>query len=155
MTKPIVRLLFACLMLGIIGGTTALAEECTGTITPEEALKAEDARYKAQTTNDFAAMEKMFGNDLVYFHSSAAADNKESYIKSMQSGATKYKVMKRTEEKVRTYGCVAIITGVVNVEATSGGQELKLVLRFHSEWVKRPQGLQFVSWQATRVPEKK
>ncbi len=97
----------------------------------------------------------MFGNDLVYFHSSAATDNKESYIKSMQSGATKYKVMKRSETKVRTYGCVAIITGIVDVDVTSGGEDLKLKLRFHSEWAKRGQGLQFVSWQATRVPEKK
>jgi len=34
-------------------------------------MRAETARYAAQTANDFAAMEKLFGNDLTYNHSSA------------------------------------------------------------------------------------
>ena len=39
-------------------------------------MNAENARYAAQTSNDFAAMEKLFGSDLTYNHSSAATDNK-------------------------------------------------------------------------------
>src|SRR2546422_5705128 len=38
--------------------------------TAEEAMRAETARYAAQTANDFAAMEKLFGNDLTYNHRS-------------------------------------------------------------------------------------
>ena len=61
----------------------------------DEALKAEDARYAAQTTNDFAAMEKLYSPDLVYVHSSAVVDSKDSYINSMRSGTVQYKVMRR------------------------------------------------------------
>ena len=152
----IVRLLFGCLMLGIVAaGSTAWAEECSGAITAEEALRAEEARYAAQTTNDFSAMERMFGQDLIYIHSSAVVDNKESYIQSMRSGTAKYKSMRRGFVKVRTYGCLAIITGTTEFDVTSSGEDLSLQLRFHSVWVKRGQGVQFVSWQATRVPQKK
>jgi ketosteroid isomerase-like protein len=155
MTRLLLRLVCGCLMFGLMGGGMAWAEECSGAITADEALSAEDARYTAQTTNDFAAMERMFGPDLVYFHSSAAVDNKTSYIESMRSGTVKYRTMRRTEVKVRTYGCLAIITGIVEVEVTSSGENLSLQLRFHSVWAKRSQGIQFISWQATRIPPKK
>jgi len=155
MMRPIAGVLFGLLMIGFVAaGNTAWAEECSGAVTAEEALRAEDARYAAQTTNDFAAMERMFGSDLVYIHSSAVVDTKASYIESMRTGKAKYKVMRRSDAKVRTYGCVAIITGTTQLEVTSGGEELSLELRFHSIWAKRAQGLQFVGWQATRVPPK-
>ena len=155
MTRLFLRLVCGCLMLGLVGGATAWGEECSGAITADEALRAEDARYTAQTTNDFVAMEQMFGPDLVYFHSSAASDNKTSYIQSMKSGTVKYKKMGRRDVTVRTYGCLAVITGISDIEATSSGENLSLELRFHSMWAKRGQGVQFISWQATRVPPKK
>jgi len=155
MMKLFVRLLIVYLMLGIAAPSIAPAEECSGAVTAEEALRAEDARYAAQTSNDFAAMEKMFGQELVYFHSSAATDNKASYIDSMRTGKAKYKAMRRGEVNVRTYGCVAVITGTTQFDVTSSGEDLSLELRVHSVWAKRGQGLQFISWQATRVPPKK
>ena len=42
-------------ILGLVAVGTASAEDCSGTITAEEAMKAETARYAAQTSNDFAA----------------------------------------------------------------------------------------------------
>ena len=37
------------------------AQECSGTITVDEALKAEEARFKAQMSGNGAAMNKLFG----------------------------------------------------------------------------------------------
>ena len=86
--------LFALLaILALIAAGAASAQDCSGTITADEAIKAENARYAAQTTNDFAAMEKLFGNDLTYNHSSAATDDKAKYIDGMRSGRTKYRTM--------------------------------------------------------------
>ena len=145
-------LLFACASLGIGAAGIAHAEECGGAVTTDEALSAEDDRYKAQTTNDFAAMEKLFGDDLVYIHSSAVVDNKATYIDSMRSGAVKYRIMRRSAVTVRTYGCIAILSGQANFDVTVKGKDMSVDLRFHTIWVKRGGGLQFVSWQATRVP---
>ena len=144
-------LLFGCALLGIGAAGVASAEECGGPVTADEAQAAEDARYKAQTTNDFAAMERLFGNDLVYIHSSAAVDDKATYIESMRSGTVKYRIMRRSGVKVRTYGCIAILSGDANFDVTVKGKDLSVELRFHTVWVKRSAGLQFVSWQATRV----
>jgi hypothetical protein len=153
--KMIVGTLCGYLLVGILACSTVAAEECSGTITAGEALRADDARYAAQTANDFAAMERMFGQDLVYIHSSGAVDNKDTYIESMRSGRVKYKAVRRGETKVRTYGCLAIITGTADLDVNVGGEDRSLRLRFHSVWVKRGQSLQFVSWQATLVPPKK
>jgi hypothetical protein len=151
MIKSAFVLLFGYLVMGVTAAATASAEECSGSITAEEALRAEDARYAAQTANDFATMEKLFGADLVYIHSSAAVDDKASYIESMRSGTVKYRTMKRSNVKVRTYGCIAILTGDADFDVTVKGQELSVQLRFHTVYAKRPGGVQFVSWQATRL----
>ncbi len=153
MADRFLRLLALVSMLGLVAAGAASAQDCSGTITADEAMKAETARYAAQTANDFAAMEKLFGDDLTYNHSSAATDDKAKYIEAMRSGRTKYRKMTPNNDvKTRTYGCVAIITGTAVYEVTSGGQDRTVPLRFTAIWAKRPSGLQFVSWQSTGIP---
>src|SRR5205809_1235966 len=152
MANRFLRLFAVFAILGLVAVGTASAEDCSGTITAEEAMKAETARYAAQTSNDFAAMEKLFGNDLTYNHSSAASDDKAKYIEAMRSGRTKYRKMTpNSDVKTRTYGCLAIITGTAAYEVTSGGQERTVPLRFTAIWVKRPSGLELVSGQSTGI----
>jgi len=61
--------------------------------------------------------------------------------------------MKRSDTTTRTYGCVAILTGRADFQTTTKGQDSTVALRFHAIWVKRPAGLQFISWQSTRLPQ--
>jgi Domain of unknown function (DUF4440) len=142
-------------LLGLVTAGSASAQDCSGSITADEAMQAETARYAAQTANDFAAMEKLFGNDLTYNHSSSATDDKAKYIDGMRSGRTKYRKMTPNGDvKARAYGCIAIITGTAVYEVTSAGQERTVPLRFTAIWAKRPGGLEFVSWQSTGIPVK-
>jgi hypothetical protein len=153
MTHRLLRLFTLFAILGLVAVGTAVAQECSGAITADEAMKAELARYAAQTTNDFAAMDKLFGNDLTYNHSSAASDDKAKYIDAMRSGRTKYRKMTPNGDlKTRTYGCLAIITGTAVYEVTAGGQDRTVPLRFTAIWAKRPSGVEFVSWQSTGIP---
>jgi len=154
MANRFVRLFTLFAMLGLVAAGAAAAQECSGTITADEAMKAETSRYAAQTSNDFAAMEKLFGNDLTYNHSSAASDDKAKYIDAMRSGRTKYRTMKPNADlKTRTYGCIAIITGTAVYEVTAGGQDRTVPLRFTAIWAKRASGVEFVSWQSTGIPQ--
>jgi hypothetical protein len=155
MLQTFLKALFAFVALGVVAGGAASAEECSGNITEEEVLRAEDARYAAQIANDFAAMEQMFGPELVYIRSvDGAAADKRAYIETMRSGAVKYRAMRRSDVRVRTYGCLAMITGLFDLDLTVRGGDLSEQSRFHSVWAKRGQGVQFVSWQSTRVPPK-
>jgi hypothetical protein len=152
--KHITGLLFWGAMLGVVASGSAGAADCSDQVTAAEAVAAEDARYAAQTTEDFAAMEKLFGDDLVYVHSSTLVDTKASYIELMRSGEVHYRVMRRDDVTVRTYGCIAILSGHANYDVTIKGKDVAVEIRFHSIWAKRNGRLQFISWQATRVPPK-
>jgi len=153
MTDRFVRLFTLLALLMLVSAGAVSAQDCSGTITADEAMKAEMARYTAQTANDFAAMEKLFGSDLTYNHSSAATDSKASYIDSMRSGRVKYRKMTPNNDlTTRTYGCLALITGTAVYEVTSAGQDRTVPLRFTTIWAKRPSGIEFVSWQSTGIP---
>ena len=52
------------------------------------------------------------------------------------------------------YGCIAIITGTANFDVTVEGKDLSVELKFTSTWAKRDGRIQFIGWQATRVPPK-
>ena len=135
-----------------MAAVTTSTEACTGTIAAAEVLIAEEARYAAQMGNDFAALERLIGDELVYVHSSTNVDTKASFIESLRSGGVRYRNMRRGDVKVRCYGCIAIITGQGSFDVTVKGQDLTLNLLFHAVWAKRAAGVQFVSWQATRLP---
>jgi hypothetical protein len=137
----------------VLGTGGAQAAECSGTISTDEALKGEDARYTAQTTGDFAAMQRLFGDDLVYTHSTGKTDSKASYIELQRSQSVVYRRMERSNVTVRTYGCIAIITGSAHYQVTAGGKDLTPELVFHSIWAKRDGGVQFISWQSTSAPK--
>ena len=136
-----------------LGAGGALAAECGGTISADEALRGEDARYAAQTSGDFAAMERLFGDELLYTHSSGKSDSKASYIELQRSKSVVYRSMQRSDVNVRTYGCVAIITGSGHYGVTVNGKDSTVDLLFHSVWVKRDGGVQFVSWESTLAPK--
>lgn len=132
-------------------GVGVVTETNVGNITVADALQAEDTRYDAQIENDLEALDQLFGKDLVYIHSSTVQDTKASFIESLRSEKVSYHSMERSDSKVRTFGNVAIITGKAVFEVTTRGKDKTLNLLFHSVWVKRESGLQFVSWQATPI----
>ncbi len=149
------RKLIAVLLCGAMHWLPAASHAAScDPVTTAEALAAEDARYAAQVGEDFIAMEQLLADDLVYYHSSTLIDGKASYIDSLRSRAVSYLAMRRSDVSVRTFGCVAVITGLGNFDVRLNGKELSVEVRFHSLWARRDGRLQFVSWQATRTPPK-
>jgi ketosteroid isomerase-like protein len=118
-----------------------------------DAVKAAElARFTAQTTNDFTALDALLGADMVYTHSSAAVDDKASFIESMRSGAVKYESIEPRDLKIRVYGTTAVITGAGRFRVNARGQALDNQLRYTDVWVLRDGRWQMVSWQSTRLP---
>jgi hypothetical protein len=132
---------------------TAQAAGCEP-VNENAALAAEDERYAAQLQSDVTALDRLLADDLVYIHSNAQVDSKQAFIESLRSGAVKYLSMKRSDVRVRTFGCVAVITGLANYDVHFNGKDISVDLRFHSVWARRDGRLQFISWQSTRTPAK-
>ena len=117
-----------------------------------EILALEDKRYAAMTTNDLAALEALFHDEMIYTHSSAVVDTKASYLEALRSGKTRYKTAKRFEEKVRFAGDTALVTGRAEFEVELNGAPKTLRLRFLNVWTRTPAGWKFIAWQSCSLP---
>jgi ketosteroid isomerase-like protein len=118
----------------------------------QEILKLEDERFSAMIARDFARLQLLVHDELMYTHSSGVVDGKASWLDSMRSGRVRYKSARCSEQKVRIYGDTALITGRAHIEAEIGGQPKTLKLLFLNAWTRTPQGWQFVAWQSTPLP---
>jgi hypothetical protein len=130
---------------------SALAKECEP-IETAEVLKAEQLRLNSQMQNNLDIMSKLLDDQLVYVRNSAVVDTKNSYLNSMQKGATIYEHIEHVNDVVRVYGCVAILTGKGKYDVRIDQKPLNLVLRYHSIWQKSHGQVKLISWQATKVP---
>lgn len=146
-----------------VGGRVALVLAATlpglaGACEPGQVVAdvtAADAdRYRAMEAGDIPALAKYLGDDLIYTHSSALVDSKETYIDSLRSGKVVYKQTRRSDLRVSPYGCTAVMTGRGDFGVSIDGKDVDVQLRFTNVWVKNPEGWQMVAWEATRIPPK-
>jgi ketosteroid isomerase-like protein len=118
----------------------------------KEILALEDKRFAAMTSGNFAALESLVHDQLLYTHSSGNTDSKASWLDSLKSRKVKYKSVQCSERKVRVFGDVALVTGRAAIEADINGQAKSLRLLFLNAWTKTAQGWKFVAWQSTPLP---
>lgn len=134
--------------------TTLAAAAALGAQSKEadEITKAEMAFADALKKNDFAALERLLSNDLVYTHSSGLVETKAEYIAKLKSGEQKYSTMDYSNIKARVYGGDA---GVLNARIAMTGATKNVpfnntLLVIHI-WIKQGGRWQLVAHQTTRM----
>ena len=100
----------------------------------KEILALEDKRYAAMCGGDFAALEAMLHDELLYTYSSGLTDTKDTWLAALRSGKRKYKSAACSDRKVRLVGDTALITGRAAIEAEINGQPRSLRLVFLNAW---------------------
>src|SRR5258708_30671011 len=100
--KRLSGLLLGLAILAVNAASPAMAEDCGGPVTADEALASEDARYAAQMGDDYGSLQKLLGADLVYIHSSAGGGNKASFIDSMKFRTLHNSLIRRRDLTVPT-----------------------------------------------------
>ena len=109
-------------------------------------------RMAAMVAKDYARLEALIGDDLIYTHSSARMDTKASLIGAMQSGATVYTGADPSEVKAQELGDTVVLTGVARMQVVSNGTPNAFTIRFTDVWAKRAGGWQMTTWQSTKLP---
>jgi ketosteroid isomerase-like protein len=142
-------------LIGLFCAGMLLGPERAGAAdaTEDAVRKAEEARFAATVKADFAALDSLLADDLTYTHSNAKVETKKELLDLMRSGHYKYNSLQPEDMKVRAYGDTAVINGTAAVDVVSGGNPLKLKVRFTDVWAKRGGRWQLVAWQSTRIPE--
>ena len=119
----------------------------------ETVIELDKKRMQAMGDKDLATLEALLADDLIYTHSSARVDTKQSLIANMKSGATVYSSIEPSDVRAQDLGDAVVLTGVAWVKVVSRGKDLDFGVRFTDAYAKRNGRWQMVAWQSTRLPD--
>jgi ketosteroid isomerase-like protein len=110
-------------------------------------------RMDAMCKQDIAMLNALLADDLVYTHSSARLDTKQSLIAGITSGSTVYTAIEPSDVKAQDCGDAVILTGVARIRVMSNGKPNQFGVRFTDIYVNKGGQWQMAAWQSTRLPE--
>jgi len=108
-------------------------------------------RMAASVAKDYGTLNQLIADELIYTHSSARMDTKQSLIGNMRAGSTVYTAMTPSEVVAQDLGDAVVLTGVCAISVMSGGKPNSFKVRFIDVYAKRPAGWQMVTWQSTKL----
>jgi ketosteroid isomerase-like protein len=110
-------------------------------------------RMLAMAEKDIATLNAVLADDLIYTHSSARLDTKQSLIGNMESGSTVYNAVEPSDVKAQDLGSAVVLTGIARIRVTSGGNPNSFAVRFTDVYANKGGKWQMVTWQSTRLAE--
>jgi hypothetical protein len=116
-------------------------------------IELDRKRMTAMAEKDVATLNALLGDDLIYTHSSARLDTKQSLVGTMQSGATVYTAVVPSDVVAQDLGDAVVLTGVAAISVVSGGKANSFRVRFTDVYARRGGTWQMVTWQSTRLTD--
>ena len=115
-------------------------------------IELDKKRMTAMAQKDVATLKSMLCNGLVYTHSSARQDTKQSLIGAMESGGTVYTSMEPSEVKAQDLGNAVVLTGIAAISVNSNGKPNSFRVRFTNVYENQNGTWRMVTWQSTKLP---
>ena len=115
-------------------------------------IELDKKRMQAMAKKDIATLNAVLADDLIYTHSSARLDTKQSLIGNMQSGATVYTSVEPSDVKAQDLGDTVVLTGTCQIKVVSNGAPNAFGVRFTDVYAQRNGQWQMVTWQSTKLP---
>ena len=119
----------------------------------EMIIERDKQRMTAMAQKDVGALKGMLCKGLVYTHSSARQDTKESLINGMESGTTVYTSVVPSDVKAQDLGNAVVLTGVAAISVNSNGKANSFRVRFTDVWENQNGTWRMITWQSTKIPE--
>jgi ketosteroid isomerase-like protein len=116
-------------------------------------IELDRKRMTAMAEKDIATLNAVLADDLIYTHSSARLDTKQSLIGNMEAGSTVYNSVEPSDVKAQDLGSAVVLTGVARIRVTSGGKPNAFAVRFTDVYANKGGKWQMVTWQSTRLAE--
>jgi Domain of unknown function (DUF4440) len=110
-------------------------------------------RMTAMAQKDIATLNTLLSADLIYTHSSARLDTKQSLIGNMETGSTVYTAVEPSDVKAQDLGDAVVLTGSCRISVTAQGRPNSFSVRFTDVYANKGGQWQMVTWQSTRLPE--
>jgi ketosteroid isomerase-like protein len=109
-------------------------------------------RMQAMVAKDTATLQSLIAEDLIYTHSSARLDTRQSLIDGMVKGTTVYTACEPSEVKAQDLGDTVVLTGIAQIKVVVNGTPNAFGVRFTDVYARRGGNWQMVTWQSTRLP---
>jgi ketosteroid isomerase-like protein len=110
-------------------------------------------RMTAMAQKDVATLKTLLSDDLIYTHSTARLDSKQSLIGNMESGSTVYTAVEPSDVKAQDLGDAVVLTGACRISVMAQGRPNSFSVRFTDVYANKGGQWQMVTWQSTRLPE--
>jgi len=110
-------------------------------------------RMQAMADKDIGKLKNMLCKDLVYTHSSARLDTKESIIAGMESGATVYTSVVPSNVEALDLGDAVVLTGNAQISVSANGEPRSFGVRFTDVYQNQNGTWRVVAWQSTKTPD--
>jgi ketosteroid isomerase-like protein len=119
----------------------------------QKVIDLDRQRMEAMAKKDLGKLNELIADDLIYTHSSARLDTKQSLIGNMESGSTVYTSVVPSDVKAQDLGDTVVLTGSCKISVMSGGKPNSFGVRFTDVWANKNGRWQMVTWQSTRTPD--
>jgi ketosteroid isomerase-like protein len=124
----------------------------TADVVAKQISELEAKRYHAVTDGDVETLAGLFSADLVYTHSDASTDTKESYLERLATGFFDYGVIEHPESSIVVRGDCALVFGDMRGEVKINGQTRVLNSRVLSVWTRENENWVLLAFQPTKYP---
>ncbi|HEX9041067.1 MAG TPA: nuclear transport factor 2 family protein [Trebonia sp.] len=122
-------------------------------VTAKHISELEARRYQAMTDADIATLDGLFSADLVYTHSDATADSKQSYLDRVATGYFRYGPMTHPEHSIVVRGDCALVFHDMRGEVLVDGQTKRVLnSRSLAVWVREDGNWVLLAFQPTKYP---
>jgi ketosteroid isomerase-like protein len=118
----------------------------------EELRQAEKGWAAAVQKGDWAALERMLGERLIYNHSTGVVEDKQQYLGRLRKGLQKYELIEHASMEVRAYGDAGVVSARVRMKGRSDQRWFDDRLIMLHVWVKQGGRWQLVAHQTTKLP---
>ncbi|MFI5538815.1 nuclear transport factor 2 family protein [Nocardia sp. NPDC051900] len=112
----------------------------------------EDRRYAAVLTGEFDRFAALAHPDLVYTHSTAEVDTRDSYLEKLRTGHYRYHRIDHPVTRVVVAADTAIVVGEMHAEITAAGVRKTLANRVLAVWVYENDEWLLLAFQPTVIP---
>lgn len=120
---------------------------------PEQLVQRAASRTEAMRMADRAALENLLHDRLIYIHSSAKVDDKQSIIGNITGRSVVYRTFEVSDARYITVDANTILrTGRMKIQITAAGADRGLHVAFIEGWTRSGGEWQLISWQSTTVP---
>ncbi len=120
--------------------------------TVKHITELEARRYQAMSDADTGTLAGLFAPELVYTHSDASTDSRDSYLEKLRSGHFDYGPLEHPTHSIVVRGDCALVLGDMRGEVIIGGQLRVLNSKALSVWVRAGDGWQLIAFQPTKYP---